>query len=473
MNFKILIAALSMLVVHVQVAAQEVSLNIHLRGVYTSKVSLQTVEGGSIKTIAENPVIRKGEIGTLKVSKEQLPAAFVLRFDYKEKENSDPYPSERQIFINSQDIDMWVNPLYVNNPDSTWFQKGEKENALFAQFSKENTRKKEKLGLLQNFLMGYDQPQSAFYQSGVEEYEKRRRDYNAWVIAQAKQYQDVFASHAFIFQYLPQIAWKGTEAERLQSLIASYFEGMDFKDPVLAKTTDLKDWMNQYVNIYGSMATTEALRDSLFTLAGQRAIEKARMGHPVVYGWMVDYFYNGYESFNITPGIKMLEPYLNDPRCLTSKRLAIEKRLKGIETLVPGAVSPDFMLKDEAGKSLAFHKYKTSARYKLLLFWSASCHHCTELVSKLHPWQQQTKNKELADVLAISLDETETEIPVWEKAKRNLPGWKHSRAEGGINSPEASAYYVLSTPTMVLVDAKTNKIVALPATIDQLNAAMD
>ena len=41
-----------------------------------------------------------------------------------------------------------------------------------------------------------------------------------------------------------------------------------------------------------------------------------------------------------------------------------------------------------------------------------------------------------------------------------------------IRSPEATAYFVLATPTLILVDAKTNKIVALPETVEQLEKEM-
>jgi hypothetical protein len=79
-----------------------------------------------------------------------------LRFDYKEKEASTPYPAEKYVFINDQNLEIWVNPIYCNNTDSTWFQKNERENTTFTRFSKENGSRKEKLGLLQNFLMNYD-----------------------------------------------------------------------------------------------------------------------------------------------------------------------------------------------------------------------------------------------------------------------------------------------------------------------------
>ncbi|RAJ33496.1 redoxin domain-containing protein [Pedobacter cryoconitis] len=464
------IAFLCLLGVHAK--GQDVSLKIHLSGVSKSKITLQSISGSSLKTIAEKPVVKNGEIAVLQIPKAELPAEFVLRFDYQEKETSNPYPAERHIFINQQNLELWARPKALNHPDSTYFQKEEIENTLFVTFSKDNEKKRAQLGLLQNFLMNYDQPDSKFFTLGTQEYEQRRLTYNSWIKSQIEQHKATFISSSFPFQYVSPILWKGTETDRMNSVIEHYFDGMDFKNPLVLKTADLKDWMDKYVNIYGAMSTTVQLRDSLFTLAGKRAIEKVRTGHPLVYGWMVDYFYTGFESFNMTAGIKMLEPYLNDPLCLTAKRKAIEQRLKGMETLVNGSVAPDFSWTLSSGKSVQFHAYKTEAKYKLVLFWSAECQHCKDLLDKLHPWYQQAANRELMDVFAISLDETETEIPAWEKAKVNLPAFKHKRAAQGIRSPEASAYFVLSTPTLVLVDAKTNKIVAQPETVEQLQAAM-
>jgi len=455
------------------ISAQNVNLKIHLSGVYSSKISLLPLSGaGALKPFIEHPSIKSGETAVLVVPKDRLPGQFVLRFDYVEKEGSTPYPSERYFFIGSQDLEMWVKPKAVNNPDSTYFQKGEKENALFATFSMENGKRKEQLGLLQNFLMSYDQPQSKFYSNGMEEYENRRKEYNSWVTSQINTHKDAFVSCTFPFQYVQPIVFKGSEKDRMNSLIDHYFDGMDFKNPLLAKTADLKDWMNKYVNLYGAMSTSVALRDSLFALAGKRSIEKAKLGHPLVYGWMVDYFYTGFESFNITQGMKMLQPYLDDPYCLTNKRQAIEVRLKGMETLVPGSLAPDFPWKLNSGKVIQFHDFKTEAKYKLVLFWSADCQHCKELMAKLYPWYQNPVYRDMMDVFAISVDETDTEITAWNKAVADYPAFKHKRAEKGIRSPEATAYFVLATPTLILVDAKTNKIVALPETVEQLEKEM-
>jgi thiol-disulfide isomerase/thioredoxin len=474
-NFKNYITFCFLTLLAFKCSAQEVSLKLHIRGVAESKVSLIPLTGdNALKPIMEKSGIKNGETDSLLITNANLPGEFVLRFDYKEKETRTSYPCEKHYIINNQNLELWVNPMYCNNNDSTYYQKDEKENTVFVRFTKENAKQKEKLGLLQNFLLNYDDMQSVFYQQGIEEYEKRRNNYNQWLTEQTTTHKTLFISHTFQFQYVPQIAFTGNESARMQNVLSHYFDGIDFKDTLLLHTQELNNFITTYVNMYASIAKTQAELDSLYPLIGKTAIEKARLGNPKVYGWMVDYFYKGYESTNMMAGIKMLEPYLNDPTCLTTKRQAIEKRIAGIKTLKVGTFAPDFTLKDDAGKDVLFSKYKTNSRYKLLLFWSADCGHCKDLATKLYPWWQQLNDtlsnddKTLVDVFALSLDDTETEISIWQSAITQLQGWKHIRCKGGVNSPEANAYFILSTPVMFLVDAKTNKICAIPENVQQL-----
>ena len=458
---------------HGRAQVRNVAITIHLHGVYESKISLLSLSGNKIfKSSAEVQGIKNGETTRFSVSKENLPGEFVLRFDYKEKESSTPYPSEKYLFINDQDLELWISPIYCNNVDSTWFQKGERENATFVQFSKENGRQKEKLGLLQNFLMNYDDTESQFYQQGIQEYEQRRQSYNKWLTTRTLQDKALFVSRLYCFQYMPEISWKGDETDRIKNLINHYFDGMDFKDSLLIKTSDLNKWMDSYVNLYGQLSTTAALRDSLFPEAGITAIEKASQGHPLVYGWMVDYFYRGYETNGITAGMKILEPYMNDPNCLTSKRQEIARRLQGMETLVAGSRAPNIIMKDIDGNQFELNTLETQCKYILVLFWSAGCSHCVEMVNSLYPWQQQMEVQQKIKVVSISLDETETDIKAWEQKIGGLKGWKHLHEAEGVRSKVASDYYVLATPVMVLLDAKTKEIIATPNTLNDLLTAI-
>ncbi len=368
-------------VIHLHTTAQKVSLKIEVRGIYETGISVIPLTGyNALSPILSKAPVKNGETITFQLPDEELPGEFVLRFDYIEKPGSEPYPSERLLVINNQNIEIKVNPPYCNNNDSLLFQKGEKENITLSKFKDENKIRKGKVEVLYNFLMGYDDINSTFYQQGIDEYEKRRATYNNWLKEQVSLYKDLFVSHTFIFEYIPQILFKGSENDRLQSIILHYFDGIDLNDSLLVRTGGFKEWMNTYVNFYGGLAKTEALRDSLFTLAGKRAVELASKGHPEVYGWMVDYFYNGYESFNLSKGMLMLKEHIDNPRCLTSKKQQIKKRLEGMARLTEGTLSPDFMLTDAHGKGFTFHTFKGTTKYKLLLFWSADCEHCKEMV---------------------------------------------------------------------------------------------
>jgi thiol-disulfide isomerase/thioredoxin len=457
----------------IQSQPHDVKITIHLRGVYESNISLLALSPSqTYKPILEKKDVKAGDTSLIVVPAQYLPGEFVLRFDYKENMTSNPYPGEKYLFINDQDLGFWVSPMFSNNPDSSYFQDGEKENAAFARFSGENSAEKEKLALLQNFLMEYDDTKSDLYKECIREYEKRRGNYNKWLAARASEDKAYFVSTLYSFQYVPGIPWEGTANDRIHSMIDHYFDGTDFKDSLMIRTSDMNKWMDGYVNLYGQMVTTAELRDSLFSLAGKTAIEKAKLGHPLVYGWMVDYFYRGYEVNGIDAGIKILEPYLNDPNCKTTKQQEIERRLKGMETIVPGTKAPDISLNDAQGNPFELYAFTAPSQYILVLFWSADCEHCEAMLQNLYPWQQQPEINKKVTVVAVSLDETDTELAAWNQKVKKLTGWKHVNAPDGVRSKTAYDYYVLATPEMFLLDAKTMNIVAKPKSMEELEEAV-
>lgn len=444
-------------------SAQTNEIKIYLRGVSESKISLIPLAGTkAFRPVLELQSVKANTEATLTIPVEYLPGEFVLRFDYKEKPESTPYPCEKHIVVSDQPLAINLNPMYCNSSDSSKFQPNELENDALNRFQSDLGRRMQKIGLLQQFMMEYDEPQSPFYQQGIAEYERRRLDFNTWIGQQTEKDSNLFVSSIYRFHYLPAVSFSGSEQERLLNLIAGYFDGIDWSNPYIIRTSQMNEWMNSYVNLHGQMATTINLRDSLIPAAAYKAIEKTKTGHPLVYGWMVDYFYRGFESNNMPQGMKVLEPYLNDPNCLTSKRMEIDRRLRGMESLVPGIIAPDFSLKGADGLEFTISKYRPAAGNVLIIFWSADCAHCIEEINKLYPWQQQKDNAKKIEVIAISLDETDTEIAAWERQIAELQGWKHLRAKEGINSKVANDYFILSTPVMILSDAVTRRIIAMP-----------
>ena len=172
---------------------------------------------------------------------------------------------------------------------------------------------------------------------------------------------------------------------------------------------------------------------------------------------MVDYFYKGYEANGLDAGMKILAPYLDDPNCMTTKRMEINRRLKGIEKLVAGSKAPDIDIKDKDGAVFELSGFVPETDYTLLLFWSAGCSHCIEMIDKMYPWYQQTEINRKLSIVAISLDDTEQDIKALELKKKELKGWKHLHASEGVRSKVAGDYAVLSDSCNVFTGYKNKK----------------
>ncbi|MFH1189714.1 MAG: TlpA disulfide reductase family protein [Candidatus Omnitrophota bacterium] len=454
--------------------AQERRVTIHVEGVFSAKISLMPFEGVKIgKPIAEVPDVKNGKAATIKIPAEYLPGEFVLRMDYRAKETDAPYPAEKIIFVNKQDIELTVDPPYINNDEKTKFETGETENTVYSAFMKENRVKRMPIDLLRQLLLSYDRPKSEFYAQAVKEFDQRKAEYNTWLSERAKAHQGLYVSGLFQFQHIPEMTWSGDEKERLGEIIKNYFEGIDFNDPAILRSRELSRFMDAYIGLHGMQAITTELRDSLFTRAGSLACEKASKGNPQVYGWVVDYFYAGYETYGIKDGMTMLQEHINNPNCLTSKKEQILQRLKSMERLIPGAPAPDFTINDSKGDSFRLYKWKPKPRHKLLLFWTTGCADCLKVIDGLRQWHKEPANSKRVDIAAINLDEAQVGPGKWEAVVAALPGWKHFRAKEGVNSPVAHEYAILSTPAMFLIRSKDNVIVSVSGGLDQLLKALN
>jgi len=201
-------------------------LTVHIEGVFDAKVSLIPFDGlkaNYLNPVTEVPDVKNGQTATIKIAGQYLPGEFVLRIDYRAKEADSPYPAERIIYINQQDIELTVNPSYINNDEGTKFNVGETENTVYSIFAKENNTKRMPLDSLRQFLLSYDRPKSEFYAQGANEFAQRRSEYNQWLSDQVKKYHNLYVSRLFQFQYIPAILWSGDEKERLQKRGQNYF----------------------------------------------------------------------------------------------------------------------------------------------------------------------------------------------------------------------------------------------------------
>jgi hypothetical protein len=276
----------------------------------------------------------------------------------------------------------------------------------------------------------------------------------------------LYVGHLFRFQHIQQADWKVSPERRFEQQVAQWFNGFDFNDTLALRSRQMNEFMNGYIGLFGARATTVALRDSLFAEAGRLACEQVSTGHPKVYGWMVDYFYRGYETYNITRGLKILETHINNPRCLTAKKQEIARRLEGIKKLLPGTELKNLRVHDTADREHLVDLKNGEKDYQLVVFYDSDCGHCKELLTGLRDWYAIPENRAWFGVYSVALDDTREK---WEPVHtQNAFPWTDMYAPGGVNSQAASDYYVLSTPNMFVAD-KQGILVDMPGTVQELD----
>ena len=167
----------------------------------------------------------------------------------------------------------------------------------------------------------------------------------------------------------------------------------------------MNEFMSAYLGLFQPYYTSEEMRDSMIAYAARMACEKASYGHPKMYGWMVDYFYTGFETYNIVPGLKMLQQHVNNPRCLTSRKREITTRLEGMKRMKPGIQAPNVTVKDTADRTRVINFSRGKMDFHLLVFYDSDCGHCSRLLEELQQWYKMPENSAWMDIYSVSLDE--------------------------------------------------------------------
>jgi len=446
-------------------ATREVT--VQLRGVHSSNITLTPFNGVRFALPLQHiDSVLPGNRCRFIVPDSLLPGEFLLRFDYRAKAGDAPYPAEMQFYLNRENIRLYAHPLHLSG-DSLRME-GDVENTVWNGFQKTNMLHRQQIGLLEQLLGNYTRRNSKLYAVALKEYEDRRVDYNRWLDSMTVAHRDCYVSHLFKFQQIGKQNWLALPADRVEGVAAHWFDGFNFNDTTVLRSRQMGEFINGYLSLYGMRATSEAIRDSLFTQAGRQACRLASAGNPKVYGWFVDYFYLGYETYNITSGLRMLEEHQNNPRCLTSKKMEIARRLAGLKNQLPGTQCANLLVHDFDDRPHTIN-LQGNTKKQLVLFYESDCGHCIDLLAELTKWYAEPEHAAALTVYTIALDDTRQH---WEPAflKNKFP-WTDRWAPGGVNSQAAADYYMLSTPSLFLLD-ENGKLLSIPTSVEGLDKSL-
>ena len=127
-----------------------------------------------------------------------------------------------------------------------------------------------------------------------------------------------------------------------------------------------------------------------------------------------------------------------------------------------GAKAPDFEFTTIDGRRLKLSK--TNGSHKLLLFWSAWCPHCVDMLPALRQLYAQYQPKGF-EIVAISVDTEDPQLPAF--VRGNQLTWLNSTFTTKNEELLAKRYNIDGTPKMLLLDDKL-RIASKPINPTQL-----
>jgi thioredoxin-related protein len=177
-------------------------------------------------------------------------------------------------------------------------------------------------------------------------------------------------------------------------------------------------------------------------------IRELKTQSSIKYGEAVDFYFRKIVSSGKNQWLEKLEEFSQDPHCPAKNRTKINEYILRMRSLQIGEKAPDIIVGD-----FRLSNFKSKKSSILLLFYSPSCFHCTELLIDLIPYSV----KKNLPVIALQIDEEMNPFVFPEN-------WKSVKANAEIQK----IYGVISTPTLFLLNSKSRRISAIPENLSEI-----
>jgi len=177
-------------------------------------------------------------------------------------------------------------------------------------------------------------------------------------------------------------------------------------------------------------------------------IRETRRSDSLHYGDALDFYYPKIAATGKNDWIEKLAEFSLDPNCPAKFKRKINAHIESIRTLQIGELAPDFIV-----DKFQLSHFHPGTKQILILFYSPSCFHCTELLIDLIPFVKSQKLPVIA--LQIDNDTNPWVFPI---------EWIQIKATEKIRE----AYGVFSTPSLYIIETKSHKISGLPENMEQL-----
>jgi len=423
-----------------------------------------------LRPLAQVTQVKSGQSALIEFSSSMLPGEFLIRYDYRVRDTDSSYPSEQRIIIGHEGVSFEIDPTKANEKISIRWLSGSMEDKTWDTFLMSRRAWQAKLLPLRQWLESEGDTRSKIYKLAFMEFETRRRSYHRWLDSFRTRHSELFVSHLMPFASEPPLARKGNPIPIPPNALLSK---LDLRDSFIVRSSFMNTFFNTYLSSLSSKDIPEdSIRVRIHRVASE-ILDLSKYGHPTVRGWIVDYLYDGFLASGMDSSIPMLAPMIKDLGSYSRRSVEIFRKTMAMGRVAIGLKVPDFIVPAEGQTPIPLSSLLSHRQRTLLLFWSATCPHCTQLVDSLVPYSQDPKLQERLQVIAISIDRSDADAVIWGHAKQKSGNWIHAICREGVNSDQARLFGVLATPMMFLLAGKEGIIEAMPDSFTQLKQIMD
>jgi peroxiredoxin len=363
------------------------------------------------------------------------------------------------IIYNGEDIsfETYANALI----DSLKFTKSV-ENKLYFEYLNRRNETEYRLSLLDPLLSRYPS-NDPFYKQIVAEFTNLNTGLESYLNKLIAENQNTFTVKIVKAERMPMPDVSLVEDARTDYMKAHFFDQADFSDTLLLRTNLISNKVMQYLSFYQNNRMTKDQLEIEFIKAMQVIMNKTKSS-PAVYAYAMEYLISGFESYGFEKVITYIADNINlEETCVDDERKAkLENKVESLKKFAIGLKAPDFTATDLKGNTVKLSAVKSE--YTLLVFWATWCPHCTRLIPELKKIYLPN-NKEKLEIVAVSLDESKTELDTFLKDGGfdwiNISDFK--KWKGDI----VQQYDIYATPTMLLL-SKDGTITAKPMTFDDV-----
>lgn len=334
------------------------------------------------------------------------------------------------------------------------------ENQIWHDYTNLKAEVQHKTNLIFPILTDYPR-NTSFYSASKKEYDRNEKKLQNFIQKTQRKYSDAFVTKLIKTDASPFLPERYPYSEKSDYFKNHFLDSIDFQDTTLLNSDILTKKMIDFIALFQDESLNMNDLEQEFVKAIDIILEKSAQNE-TMYVFTLEFFLEGFTEMGlnlVTDYLSKLPHLPND--CLSTTSLQrIDQIVSPFKKVMNGNPAPKIFGKLINGQDFDLDSIQDSRI--IIVFWSAYCPHCIDLLPKLNQIKSQYPDFQIVSVITDKKLEAANDFIKQEKL-----GFYHLFDGLAWESPLTQTYKVYSTPTMFLID-KEHRIIGKPAGLNEL-----